>query len=224
MGWQFGMAQNEIKHSVSEAEQLSAWLDDDNQMSAELAAALKDPSMRKRYESYHAISAALNNDSCQHWQAGFSDQVAASIADEPSIFAPNNIQSRQRTLAGWAVAASVALAVVFGSQLLPVQQTVISPVVADSSGGQANMLAEYHVTDDERAELDKINQIFSQYSQQTQANNNSSLPYVRLVSGEQVKTFRMTPQQFRQVMMALEQRNKEAEQKAIEEITKGKTQ
>jgi hypothetical protein len=83
---------------------------------------------------------------------------------------------------------------------------------------QGTMLAEYHVTDDERAQLERINTIFNQFAQQSSAQENGALHYVRVVSGEQVRTYRMSPQQFRQVMMELERRNREAEQKARQEL------
>lgn len=201
---------------------------------------------QQSFESYHAIRAVMQNESSAHWESGFSDKVAAVIAEEPAILAPRKISSARKAFSGWAVAASVALAVVVGVQWYPNVTAVDSPVTADSQGGFNNteaqtgsadqrgdvndtLLAEYHVTEEEKAQLDRINTIFSRYSQQNSSTGNAqisnvsqssqqSLPYVRLVSGEQVKTFRMTPKQFRQVMVELEKRNREAELKAQQEL------
>ena len=89
----------------------------------------------------------------------------------------------------------------------------------DEQVGNDTMVAEYHLTEDEQAQLERIDAIFSRYSDEKQTVQGSR-PYVRLVSGEQVKTFRMTPRQFRQVMAELEKQNREAEQKAKQEQLK----
>lgn len=241
------MKQNELNEKVS------AWMDDElsEHSSEALYQSLASSSDGKQsFESYHAIRAVMQNETSAHWQSGFSDRVASAIADEPAILAPRNVSNVRKTFTGWAVAASVALAVVVGVQWYPEVTAVDSPATADisddfnHSGAQNNssaqqgdandtLLAEYHVTEEEKAQLDRINTIFSRYSQQNGSTANAqisnvsqssqqSLPYVRLVSGEQVKTFRMTPKQFRQVMVELEKRNREAELKAQQEMQNGR--
>ncbi len=204
-------------------QKISAWIDDENDDAHVFSEMLKQEDGIKTFESYHAIRAVLKQESCEHWKAGFSDKVATAIADEPAILAPSAFASKKKVFTGWAVAASVALAVVLGVQMVPVtHQSAAEQVVQNSTLDQKSdtMLAEYHVTEDERAELERINTLFSQFSEQSSLSNDGSLPYVRVVSGEQVKTFRMSPTQFRQVMMELERRNQEAKQKAEQELNK----
>ncbi len=206
------MNQDDLKQKLSE------WMDDESadfSQDGSLAHLLKDEESRKAFESYHAIRAVLNNESCDTWNAGFCEKVSAAIENEPTIFAPNNLSPVKKMFTGWAVAASVALAVVLGVQWYPagIQQ---NEMVADESSLNTHetILAEYHVTDEEKAQLNRINTIFNQYSSQS----NPSNTYVRLVSGESVKTYRMTPRQFRQVMAELERRQKESDNKATEKV------
>ncbi len=213
------MSHDELK------QKLSSWMDDELVEHTEKDSLYKkcvsDDDTLKAFESYHAIRAALRNETSADWSAGFSDRVSAALDSEPTVFAPRNLASVKKTFTGWAVAASVALAVVFGIQMMPMSQSV--PGAAQIADGgqpvaQDTMLAEYHVTDDERTQLERINTIFNQFAQQSSAKDSGALPYVRVVSGEQVQTYRMSPQQFRQVMMELERRNREAELKAKQEL------
>lgn len=204
---------------------LSAWMDDEalsEQDNDALYRKLVDSEEGARsFESFHAIRAVLSNESSAHWQAGFSERVGAAIADEPTVLAPRPTSKTKKMFTGWAVAASVALSVVIGVQWYPGDQAGnhVGPMVADGTDLEAsdNMLAEYHVTGEEKAQLERINTIFSKFAQSPQTGS-GALPYVRLVSGEQVKTFRMTPRQFQQVMVELEKRNREAERKAKLEL------
>ncbi|WMS88591.1 sigma-E factor negative regulatory protein [Pleionea litopenaei] len=201
---------------------LSQWVDDElHEGAAEetMKECVRSTDAKQSFESYLAIRAAIRGETSAHWQSGFSDRVAQAIANEPTVLAPRK-SSKRSVFAGWAIAASVTLAVVFGAQWIPtsIESSIQPEQVANNSD---TMLAEYHVTDDELAQLERINTLFNQFANQpTSTSQNNALPYVRLVSGEQVKTFRMTPQQFRQVMMELEKRNREAEQKAQEELNK----
>ncbi len=213
------MSHDELK------QKLSSWMDDELVEHADKESlyrtCVSDDDTRKTFESYHAIRAALRNETSADWSAGFSDRVSAALESEPAILAPRNLSSAKKTFTGWAVAASVALAVVFGVQMLPMSSGVPgADQIADSevSKPQDTMLAEYHVTDDEAAQLERINNIFDQFAKQSSAKDNGALPFVRVVSGEQVRTYRMSPQQFRQVMVELERRNREAELKAKQEL------
>lgn len=221
------MKSDELKQS------LSAWMDgelDSNEDAKVVKACADSEELCKSFESYHVIRAALNNETSSHWEAGFSQRVAEAIGEEPTVLAPRR-KAAQSVFKGWAVAASVALAVVLGAQWWPsslqgpeagVNGQVTSNEQAfgvDEQVGNDTMVAEYHLTEDEQAQLERIDAIFSRYSDEKQTVQGSR-PYVRLVSGEQVKTFRMTPRQFRQVMAELEKQNREAEQKAKQEQLK----
>jgi negative regulator of sigma E activity len=214
------MSHDELK------QKLSSWMDDDlvehSEKDTLYHQCVSDDNTRKTFESYYAIRAVLRNESCAEWKAGFSERVSQALENEPTVFAPRNLKSVKKTLTGWAVAASVAFAVVLGVQMMPLSQSEMSSNqlagANAASNKQGTMLAEYHVTDDERAQLERINTIFNQFAQQSSAQENGALPYVRVVSGEQVRTYRMSPQQFRQVMMELERRNREAEMKARQEL------
>ncbi|NVJ51208.1 MAG: hypothetical protein HWE13_08220 [Gammaproteobacteria bacterium] len=197
---------------------LSQWIDGELEQDAAMDAmddCLQSQESQVSYASYMAIRAAIRGETSPHWQADFSDKVAQAIAQEPTVLAPRAPRRKRSALVGWAVAASVTFAVVLGTNWLPSS----GPESLSPAAGPDKLLAEYHVTDDESAQLERINSLFDKFSSQAAAQNNN-LPTVRLVSGEQVKTFRMTPQQFRQVMMELEKRNREAEIKAQQELNK----
>ncbi len=209
------MNQDELKQSLSE------WMDSEASSEQSLFnyKRLKDSDEhRKSFEAFSAVGAVLRGESCEYWSRDFSAKVAAQIENEPVYNKTPHRQTAKQTFVGWAIAASVALAVVVGVQWQPTPNMNVGGEVAVQSEQAGTMLAEYHVSESERAQIEKIDTIFSQYAQSPQMNNDSSLPYVRLVSGEQVKTFRMTPKQFRQVMAELEKRNKEAELEALQQV------
>ncbi|NVJ61792.1 MAG: sigma-E factor negative regulatory protein [Gammaproteobacteria bacterium] len=220
------MKSDELKQTLSE------WMDgelDDTHDVKVVKACSDSAELSKSFESYHIIRAALNNETSSHWHAGFSQKVAEALDNEPTVLAPRR-RSQQAAFKGWAVAASVALAVVLGAQWWPTSGVAPSGNSGEQFVSQNNsqvknvadndtMIAEYHLTNEEQAQLERIDAIFSQYADEKQTAQGSK-PYVRLVSGEQVKTFRMTPRQFRQVMAELEKQNREAEQKAKQEQLK----
>ncbi|WP_144391404.1 sigma-E factor negative regulatory protein [Pleionea sediminis] len=221
------MKHDDVKQTISD------WMDDEYDgpdSETFYQEIMRSEDGRKSFESFHAIRAVMCNESSAHWQAGFSNRVSEAIAQEPTVLAPKRSSKTRKLVTGWAVAASVALSVIVGVQWYPGASapsgnaTLVNssslPAANNVSGTTASdtMLAEYHVTEEERAQLERINTIFNKFSQSSNATNSGALPYVRLVSGEQVKTYRMTPKQFRQVMMELEKKNREAELKAFEEL------
>ena len=209
------MSQQEVNQNIS------SWVDEDNLDEQTLKQLLKDPEAAKSWESYHLMRAVINDEVASEWQPDFSDKVAAAIADEPAILAPVRRSGIRQAVTGWALAASVAAVALVSVQWLPTGDTGSTQIADTAASEQGSLLAEYHVTPEEQAQLERIEGLFAQFAQQSAHNNQGSqLPRVRMVSGEQARTYRMSPQQFRQLMAELERRNEEARIQARKENSK----
>ncbi|HED15202.1 MAG TPA: hypothetical protein ENI64_00055 [Gammaproteobacteria bacterium] len=92
----------------------------------------RDPAMLDRWGSYHLIRDAMQNHLPVHVDAGLSQRISAAMEDEPE-YLPDEESSpvRQwlRPLAGFAVAASVAMMAVLGLQ--NITQPGVSPVLPE---------------------------------------------------------------------------------------------
>jgi sigma-E factor negative regulatory protein RseA len=121
-------------------EQLSALMDDEC-ATPELGLALRrlsgDAELKACWQRYHLMGDTLRNNLPQIIETEFCDRVHHLIAAEPPLNQPTRRDRRHfRPLAGWAVAASISVAV--GAGVV----TMWSP--ADSSSASAQLADESH--------------------------------------------------------------------------------
>lgn len=153
-------------------EQLSALMDGDLSDVEVLSELEMDPALQDTWSRYHLIGDAMRGDLPVNLQLDFSDSIMAALEDEPTILAPKPVESKPiasqvRTAAKvvplfrrvgqqvgqYAIAASVAAAVIFGVQQYqghdgmptnPVLNTI--PV-----GGSASPVSVHYPQDSNRA-------------------------------------------------------------------------
>jgi len=92
----------------------------------------RDPGMLDKWGSYHLIRDAMQNHLPVHVDGGLLQRISAAMEDEPEHIQGNELSSvRQwiRPLAGFAVAASVAMMAVLGLQ--NISQPDVSPVLSE---------------------------------------------------------------------------------------------
>jgi len=111
-------------------EDLSALVDGEageEDAAATVARLLDDERVQARWARYHAQRAALHGERTDWLSAGFADRVAAAVAEEPTVVAPQRWLGRSRPSRLWlrrfgggAIAASIALvtaAILFGLEM-----------------------------------------------------------------------------------------------------------
>lgn len=116
---------------------------------------VKDQELQKRWGDYHTIGEALKNQLPDRIDPGFALRVSQAIEQEPvhsqaQVTARNGANSSLKKIAGWAVAASVAVLGVTGVMTIvqqegsisgapmAMQESVNKPVVVAQSNNQTN--------------------------------------------------------------------------------------
>lgn len=114
-----------MKDMEHEAELVSSMMDgalDEARHDGLLRALKQNPELVRCWERYHLIGDVMKNQLPTVMDAGFAARVSAAIDEEPTVFAPNAMavtkKSSRSHVAGWAVAASVAVAAVVGVQMM----------------------------------------------------------------------------------------------------------
>ncbi|MDF2413012.1 MULTISPECIES: RseA family anti-sigma factor [Aeromonas] len=153
-------------------EQLSALMDGDLSDVEVLSELEMDPALQDTWSRYHLIGDAMRGDLPVNLQLDFSDSIMAALEDEPTILAPKPVESKPtasqvhtaakvvplfrrvgQQVGQYAIAASVAAAVIFGVQQYqghdgmptnPVLNTI--PV-----GGSASPVSVHYPQDSNRA-------------------------------------------------------------------------
>jgi sigma-E factor negative regulatory protein RseA len=153
-------------------EQLSALMDGDLSDVEVLSELEMDSALQDTWSRYHLIGDAMRGDLPVNLQLDFSDSIMAALEDEPTILAPKSVESKPtasqvhtaakvvplfrrvgQQVGQYAIAASVAAAVIFGVQQYqghdgmptnPVLNTI--PV-----GGSASPVSVHYPQDSNRA-------------------------------------------------------------------------
>lgn len=95
-------------------EQISALMDDDYDHQS-LNQLLRDEELQHTWARYHLIGDCLRDSLPEQMDTGLANRIHAQLASEPTVLAPaGNKHSHLKPLAGFAIAASVALVAVFG--------------------------------------------------------------------------------------------------------------
>jgi len=92
----------------------------------------RDPGMLDKLGSYHLIRDAMQNHLPVHVDSGLSQRISAAMADEPEHLQTDDtapVRQWLRPVAGFAVAASVAMMAVLGLQ--NISQPGLSPVLPE---------------------------------------------------------------------------------------------
>lgn len=99
-------------------EQLSALVDDEYDDNADMIDRLiKDQALQDTWSRYHLIGDCLRGNLSDNLSNDVSERVSQSLQDEPTVLAPQKRKSFNiKPVAGFAIAASVAMMAVFGVQ------------------------------------------------------------------------------------------------------------
>lgn len=204
---------------------------DEQCSSSELDNLLNDKDVSNSWYRYSAVSAIIKDEYSAHASINFCDEISAKIADEPAILsAPRPQRTKIRPLvaevrkigSGFAIAASVAFATFFSVQTLQVSSE-LSPM-NENSAEASQIKSENLATSSnsmpssssslEQSNLEAFNEAFllpARLSEQ-----DSIAPFATSVSGEYVKTIRISAEQWQQILQraALRQSQLEAAEKA----------
>lgn len=151
--------------SESKFVSVSSLVDNDQSNDNMLDDILSDKEMSDAWERYHLISDVMHGDTSPVFALDLSDQIAAAIAQEPTILAPNKSASAisvlkakvvhfAKPLGQMAIAASAAGLMIFGMQQNPVdnEQMVPSQVIQTTPfAGVANPVSFNTQSNDRQA-------------------------------------------------------------------------
>ncbi len=127
-----------------ELERLSALVDDElpsNEIGGEVNKLSRNEGAQASWSRYHLIGDAMRREIGSLYDPGMAQAISRRLADEPVVLAPAAVKSRatprRKTLAGLAVAASVAaVAVVMAPQLINPESSETQPRVAEQQPAQ----------------------------------------------------------------------------------------
>jgi len=100
----------------SNKEQLSAFIDGELESDHVLDKLINEQEMKDTWSRYHLIGDALRDNLPENISNQVSIQVANALRDEPTILAPVKKRFNIKPVAGFAIAASVAMMAVFSIQ------------------------------------------------------------------------------------------------------------
>ncbi|MBL1140902.1 MAG: sigma-E factor negative regulatory protein [Proteobacteria bacterium] len=100
----------------SNKEQLSAFIDGEHDNGHLLDKLIHDDNMKETWSRYHLIGDCLRDNLPDHISSQISTNVSNALRNEPTILAPTNKRFNIKALAGFAIAASVAMVVVLSIQ------------------------------------------------------------------------------------------------------------
>lgn len=179
----------------NDAERLSCLIDDELEhgRSEALAMLERDEELRQRWQRYHLMSDAMTKHLPTQIDTSFADRVRAAIDQEPTILAPAAMRKPKgplmRQVAGWSVAASVAIVALVGVQVVlqnesanPYAVAGNMPVAATQvavrgSGGPAGVAQVEYVNHADDPELNQYLVNHNEYA----SGMNGMLPYSRVV-------------------------------------------
>lgn len=173
-------------------EQLSALIDgelSDHEMDQVLDALERDEEMRGQWSRYHLISDSIRSTAANVSVTDLAERIRSAIADEPAILAPPRKSSRFiKPLAGFAIAASVAIVAVIGIQQ-PGQSGVLPlpvAVVQLSASGQprapaATVIQRVRWNVAQPVVETRLNSYLINHNERLSTGMYGILPYVRIV-------------------------------------------
>jgi negative regulator of sigma E activity len=168
-------------------EQLSALVDDelvDSEQALLLGQLGADPALRERLARYQVISDALQNHLPPRLEVGFHKSIQKALQDEPAVHVEaSRFAGLFKPVAGFAVAASVAVVAVLSLQSIRSETPASTPVVASAPVAQDYLRAEIRAVP---ASTARAPQSLDAYvvNHNEYAVNRGMLPYVRLVGHE----------------------------------------
>ncbi|HDX8435225.1 TPA: transcriptional regulator [Aeromonas dhakensis] len=159
---------------MANKEQLSALMDGDLSDVEVLNELGTDPALQETWSRYHLIGDAMRGDLPVNLQLDLSDSIMAALEDEPTILAPKPVESKPaapqpgsaktvtivpflrragQQVGQYAIAASVAAAVIFGVQQYQGQDGVPTNPVLNTIpvGGSASPVSVHYPQDGNRA-------------------------------------------------------------------------
>lgn len=153
-------------------EQLSALMDGDLSDVEVLSELGMDPALQDTWSRYHLIGDAMRGDLPVNLQLDLSDSIMAALEDEPTILAPKPVESKPvapqvhtgakvvplfrrvgQQVGQYAIAASVAAAVIFGVQQYQGHDGIPTNPVLNTIpvGGSASPVSVHYPQDGNRA-------------------------------------------------------------------------
>ncbi|GJM05676.1 MAG: anti-sigma-E factor RseA [marine bacterium B5-7] len=181
-------------------EQLSALIDGEYEGNSNKAfdELIHSQEMKNTWSRYHLIGDCLREQLPEKVSAQISSRVSKALLDEPTILAPQKIkQFNLKPLAGFAIAASVAMAAVFTVQHSNETNSIpLAPSLADNTTvpkAQTYSFPEAQVlpaavkksdTPKEFANQRLNNYLMNHNEYRSNGSMNGILPYVRLVTIE----------------------------------------
>ena len=157
---------------MANKEQLSALMDGDLSAVAVLDELGMDPALQGIWARYHLIGDAMRSELPANLQLDLSDSIMLALEDEPTILAPKAVETKPvapqvqpaakvvplfrrvgQQLGQYAIAASVAAAVIFGVQHYQGQNGIpVNPVLNTIPvGGSASPVSVHYPQDGNRA-------------------------------------------------------------------------
>lgn len=178
-------------------EQLSALVDGEHDNEHVLDELIHDENMKQTWSRYHLIGDCLRDNLPEHISSHISDNVSHALQNEPTVLAPVKKQFNFKPLAGFAIAASVAMVAVFTVQtnndvtspaLNAPTVANVTPVQSESfnfSQPQALPAAVTHSDTPASYANDRLNKYLLNHNEyRSNAGMNGIMPYVRMVTIE----------------------------------------
>lgn len=181
----------------SNKEQLSALIDGEHDNDHVLDKLIHDEEMKQTWSRYHLIGDCLRDNLPDQISNQVSENVSQTLRDEPTVLAPVKKQFDFKPLAGFAIAASVAMAAVFTIQT---DNDITSPsingtAVATNTPAQAEsfdfsqaQVLPATVTQSDTPEAvanERLNNYLLNHNEyRSNAGVNGIMPYVRMVTIE----------------------------------------
>jgi sigma-E factor negative regulatory protein RseA len=154
----------------------------------------RDPELKRKWRTYHMISASLRNQLPEHTDQNLAERVGGMLEQEPPILAATAAGASRwprvfKPLAGLAIAASVAVvAVLTMQQLRPSSTTDSTAIVA--SGPVSDPAGGYTRVDSGQRHAgsptpDYLNQYLVNHNEYAASSGiRGMLPYVRIVGSD----------------------------------------
>jgi sigma-E factor negative regulatory protein RseA len=182
----------------SNKEQLSALVDGEHDSEHTLDDLIQDQTMKDTWSRYHLIGDCLRDNLPEKISNQISTQVTNALRDEPTILAPQTTKRfNLKPLAGFAIAASVAMVAVFtiqsGNEIDSVSNgaptiaatTVVQPQTFSFPEPQALPAAVKQSDTPESVANQRLNNYLMNHSEyRSNGSVNAILPYVRIVTTE----------------------------------------
>ena len=181
----------------SNKEQLSALIDGEHDTDHVIDSLIHDDEMKETWSRYHLIGDCLRDNVPEQISSQISANVSQALQNEPTVLAPVKKQFNFKPLAGFAIAASVAMVAVLTIQndndvttpsLNASTVATITPVQNDTlSFSQAQVLpaAVTHSDTPESIANDRLNNYLLNHNEYRSSTGvNGIMPYVRMVTIE----------------------------------------